>query len=64
MDRLLTIDEAATTLGTGTRFIRRLIAERRIRFRKIGKHVRISSTDLDNFIAAGTVDALTTRRRT
>lgn len=63
MDRLLTIAEAADQLGTGERFIRRLVAERRIRFHKLGKHVRISSTDLADFIATGTVDALPTRRR-
>jgi excisionase family DNA binding protein len=56
MDRLLTIDEAAEALGTGERFVRRLIAERRIRFHKIGRHVRISSTDLDAFVAAGVVE--------
>jgi len=46
MDRLLSIDEAADRLGTGERFVRRLIAERRLPFHKIGSHVRISSTDL------------------
>jgi excisionase family DNA binding protein len=56
MDRLLTIDEAAVALGTGERFVRRLIAERRIRFFKIGSHVRISSTDVDAFVAAGAVE--------
>jgi excisionase family DNA binding protein len=58
MDRLLTIEQAADTLRTGERFVRRLIAERRIRFHKIGRHVRISSTDLDDFIAAGVMEAV------
>ena len=30
MDRLLTVEEAADRLGTSVRFVRRLIAERRI----------------------------------
>lgn len=30
-ERLLTVAEAAECLGTGVRFVRRLIAERRIR---------------------------------
>lgn len=58
---LLTVDAAATRLGTSQRFIRRLIAERRIRFYKIGRHVRLSSTDLDDFIAAGLVDVVSTK---
>ncbi len=54
---LLTIDEAAVRLGTSPRFIRRLVAERRIPYTKLGKYVRITSTDLDDFVAAGRVEA-------
>lgn len=53
---LLTIDEAAERLSTTPRFIRRLVAERRIPYSKVGKFVRIASTDLDAFIAAGRVE--------
>lgn len=56
MDKLLTVDQAAEHLGTSTRFIRRLIAERRIAFNKLGRHVRLSTTDLDSFIQAGRVE--------
>lgn len=52
---LLTVDQAADRLGTSPRFIRRLVAERRIAFAKLGKHVRIDSADLDGFVAAGRV---------
>lgn len=52
---LLTVDEAAVRLSTGTRFIRRLIAERRIPYVKLGAHVRIDEEDLDAFVAAGRV---------
>jgi excisionase family DNA binding protein len=52
---LLNVDQAAERLGTSPRFIRRLIAERRIAFAKLGKHVRIDSADLDAFVAAGRV---------
>ena len=52
---LLSVDQAADRLGTSPRFIRRLIAERRIAFAKLGKHVRIDSADLDAFVAAGRV---------
>ena len=58
LDRLLTVDEAAERLGTSTRFVRRLIFERRIAFVKVGRHVRIAPADLDAFVAAGRVDAI------
>ena len=41
-DRLLTVEEAAERMRTKPRFIRRLIAERRIAFVKLGRHVRIA----------------------
>ena len=52
-DALLTVDQAADLLGTGTRFIRRIIAERRIAYVKVGKYVRISDADLTAFVADG-----------
>jgi len=57
MERLLTVDEAAERLGTSTRFIRRLIAERRIAYIRVGRHVRIAEADLASFVAAGRVEA-------
>jgi excisionase family DNA binding protein len=56
MERLLTVDEAAERLGTSTRFIRRLIAERRIAYTKLGRHVRIAARDLDAFVASRRVE--------
>ncbi|HXR68634.1 MAG TPA: excisionase family DNA-binding protein [Dermatophilaceae bacterium] len=41
MEKLLSVDEVAGVLGTSERFPRRLIAERRIRFVRVGRHVRI-----------------------
>jgi excisionase family DNA binding protein len=58
LDRLLSVEEAAERLGTSTRFVRRLIFERRIAFVKVGRHVRITPGDLDAYIAAGRVDAI------
>jgi excisionase family DNA binding protein len=43
-------------MGTSTRFIRRLIAERRITYTKLGRHVRIAESDLVNYAAAGRVE--------
>ena len=55
MSVLLTVEAAAEELGTPVRFVRRLIHERRIRFHKIGKYVRIARPDLEDFIAASAV---------
>ncbi len=58
-DRLLTVEAAADRLSTSVRFVRRLIAERRIEFVKIGRHVRISESALAEFITAGRVGPMT-----
>jgi excisionase family DNA binding protein len=55
MERLLTVEEAAERLGTSTRFVRRLVAERRIAYVKVGRHVRLDPTDVEAFIAASRV---------
>lgn len=54
--KLPTVEQSAERLGVGVRFVRRLIAESRIRVYKVGKHVRIDESDLDAFIAAGRID--------
>ena len=41
--------------GRRLRFVRRLIAERRIAYVKVGRHVRIAEADLVEFVAAGRV---------
>jgi excisionase family DNA binding protein len=55
MDRLLTVEQAAERLGTGVRFPRRLIEERRITFVKVGRHVRIPESVLEAYVTANTV---------
>ncbi|WP_309302858.1 excisionase family DNA-binding protein [Streptomyces sp. PT12] len=62
-DRLLTVHEAAERLGTSERFPRRLIAERRIAFVKVGRHVRIAESVLDAYIEAQTVQPAARRTR-
>jgi excisionase family DNA binding protein len=57
MTKLLTVAEAADQLGTSVRFVRRLIAERRIAYVRVGRHVRIAEADLASFVAAGRVEA-------
>jgi len=42
-------------LGVPVRFVRRLVAERRVRFVKLGRYVRFDPADLDALVAAGVV---------
>jgi excisionase family DNA binding protein len=56
LDKLLTVEEAAERLGTSTRFVRRLVADRRIAYVKVGRHVRLDPTDVEAFIAASRVE--------
>ncbi len=53
---MLTVEQAAQRLGTEVRFVRRLVAERRIRFYKIGKYVRFHPDDLTDYIRQGRID--------
>ena len=58
-EQLLTVDVAAERLSTSARFVRRLIAERRIEFVMVGRHVRISEPALAEFIEAGRTPPMT-----
>ncbi len=62
-NRLLTVAEAADVLSTTERFPRRLIEQRRIQFVRVGRHVRIPESALREFIEAGLVEPVTTRKR-
>lgn len=57
-DLLLTVEQAAERLGTTARFPRRLIAERRIAFVKLGRHVRIAESALAAYIDGNTVQPI------
>lgn len=61
--RLLTVGQAAERLGTGERFVRRLVAERRIEFVRVGRHVRIAESAVERFIEERTVQPRPTRYR-
>lgn len=54
--QLYTVDEAADRLNTTVRFVRRLVAEQRIAFTRLGRHIRIEADVLDAYIAAGRVE--------
>ncbi len=50
---LLSVAEAGEYLGTGERFIRRLITERRISYVKVGKYVRLERSTLGQVLGRG-----------
>ena len=56
LDTLLSVEQAAQRLGTSVRFVRRLIAERRIAYVKVGRHVRLDPTDVEAFITASRIE--------
>jgi excisionase family DNA binding protein len=56
---LLTIDQAAERINMSARYVRRLIAERRIAFYRIGRSVRIDPADLAHLITAGRIEPIT-----
>ncbi len=47
---LLSTAQAAEYLGTGERFIRRIVGRRDVAVVKVGKHIRIHRGDLDAYI--------------
>lgn len=54
-ERYLSIAEVADRLGTTERFPRRLVEERRIEFKRFGRHVRIAESVLTAYIESCTV---------
>lgn len=55
----MTVDQAAGYLNVSVRFVRRLVAERRVPFHKAGALVRFAVADLDAFMLAGRVEPIT-----
>lgn len=61
-DRYLSVAQVAELLGTTQRFPRRLVAERRIKYVKVGRHVRIPESVIQEYIDANTVPVQPRRR--
>jgi excisionase family DNA binding protein len=55
VEALLSVQDAALLLGTPVRFVRRLIAERRIAFYRVGRYVRLRPADLEAYVSRGRV---------
>lgn len=62
LEKFFTVPQAAEYLNTSERFVRRLVAERRIAFHHVGRHVRIALSDLDSWLAAGRVEPVARHR--
>ncbi|GIL27071.1 excisionase family DNA-binding protein [Actinocatenispora comari] len=58
-ERVLTVEEAAAMMAMSTRYVRRLVAERRIPFHKVGRSVRLLASDVWAHVQAGRVEAMT-----
>ncbi len=56
---LLTVEAAAERISMSPRYVRRLIAERRIVFYRIGRAVRIDPADLAVHVHSGRVEPIT-----
>ena len=63
LERLLTRDEAAEILRATPRFMRRLIAERRIRFVYVGRTPHIPESAIAEYIEEHTVHPIVVRWR-
>jgi excisionase family DNA binding protein len=55
-DKLLTTEEAAERLNITPRHVRRLVFERRIAYRKVGRFVRFHPDDLAEYVAAHRIE--------
>lgn len=54
----MTAEQAAERMNVSVRFVRRLIAERRIAVHRLGRHVRLAESDIEAFIAQGRHEAM------
>jgi excisionase family DNA binding protein len=59
VSRLVDVDGAAEHLSVSPRFVRRLIAQRRVPYLKVGKFVRFDMADLDAWLEACRVESVT-----
>ncbi len=63
-DELIDSEQLAARLGVTTRFVRRLVEERRIAFHKIGRFVRFHPDDVEAYVSERRVDTWSPRSRT
>ena len=56
---LFTVRQAADRISMSTRYVRRLIAERRIVFYRLGRSIRIDPADLTALVESSRVEPVT-----
>lgn len=56
MEPLLTKAEAAAALNVPARFVERLVSERRVRFVRVGRYIRIPTSAIKELLESGTVE--------
>jgi len=56
--QLLDVAEVAERLSVSQRFVRRLVSERRIPYRKLGKFVRFDADEVEEWVARTRIEAL------
>jgi excisionase family DNA binding protein len=57
LPQLLTMEELAERLGVTHRHVRRLVAERRVPFLRVGRFIRFDSTDAAEWLRSARVPA-------
>jgi excisionase family DNA binding protein len=57
LPQLLTIDQLAERLGVSTRHVRRLVAEKRVPYLKVGWFVRFDPADVATWLDRGRVSS-------
>lgn len=58
---LISVEQLAAELCVSVRYVRRIIAERRIPYVKVGHLIRFQRNEVDRWIEANRVDTLTGR---
>ena len=56
---LISVEQLADELGVSVRYVRRIIAERRIPYVKVGHLIRFERDEVDRWVEANRVNALT-----
>jgi excisionase family DNA binding protein len=59
---LMNVEQLADELGVSVRYVRRIIAERRIPYVKVGHFIRFQRDDVERWVEANRVTAFTGRR--
>ena len=58
---LISVEQLADELGVSVRYVRRVVAERRIPYVKVGHLIRFQRDEVQRWVDANRVDALTGR---